>query len=151
MLFYFYWELRSVNQRWWDNKPVYDIECLHDNVMETFKPLQNYISNRFICFLLQMMMILCVVSFSSSALIHWFLMSSSLQLPTALILFYIVKFFSDTSLTLSKPVNILWQPIPIMGFQITNTTFFHANIDIFIGLLLISTLYFIMTGNIKSK
>ena len=109
--------------------------------MESFTKFQGLVSNPVISFMLQWTMILSVVGFVTAASVHWFLCSTSLQLPVSYILFYLVKLVSDTSLTLSKPAKVTWQPLSVFGFAITDDTFFHANVDVFCGLLIISSLY----------
>lgn len=119
--------------------------------MEEFKKFQPYISDPLTAAGLQWTMILSVALFVTAASVHWFWTSTSLQLPVSFVLFYLVKMLSDTSLTVARPNNIMWQPLPILGLNITNDTFFHANVDVFCGLLILSSFYLMRIGNLMRE
>jgi hypothetical protein len=58
-----------------------------------------------------------------------------------ILLFFGIKFLSDISLILDKPVNMIWEDINLGLFSIGYDKFFLSNVDPFIGLLLIGLIY----------
>ena len=72
---------------------------------------------------------------------HWFKHSNSVKLPITLFLFYTLKFFSDTSLTIAPPSNLSFQPFHLFGKRIDSTLLYGKNVDVSIGLGLICFAY----------
>lgn len=128
---------------WYVNKPAYDIKCLNDNIMEKFVSQQPLFSNKNTALAVQILMLGSVAIAIGGAVVHWLLYADNLKFPIAIFLFYVVKLFSDTSLTLSKPSNTMWQDMNILGFNISDVNLFHANVDTACGLVLLSMLYFL--------
>lgn len=121
--------------------PVWDIKCLHDNVLEAFEKLQSYFSTPSLIIACELLLFFffffCVIGISA----HWILYSESLKLPIVVLIFYIVKLLSDCALVVDKPPKMIWQDIPLFGTTITYHKFFLGNIDPITGLILISFLY----------
>ena len=117
--------------------------------MESFARFQSAIDQPYIALAIEGLLIGSVTALFASSLLHWLVYSSSLRLPIAIFLFYLIKLFSDTSLTLSNPSNTIWQNITIGSFVITENTFFHANVDAFCGLVLLSLFYFRRIGKLN--
>lgn len=116
--------------------------------MSGFKDYQSYLSSPSTVLFAEWLMMLSVFGLVAASSLHWFLNSHSLQLPTSIVIFYFVKLLSDTSLTLSKPSDIIWQPTTLFGLIVTDDTFFHANVDVFCGLIIISTIYLLKIGDL---
>ena len=66
------------------------------------------------------------------------------------LLFFGIKFLSDISLVLDKPVNMIWENINFGFFTMGSDRFFLSNVDPFIGIMLIGTFYLFDIGNLFS-
>ena len=114
--------------------------------MASFQLFQNNLSNKFVVVLIELLMIASVLALVVVTAAYWFLHSSSLDYPIAFILFYFIKFLSDSSLILGEPDNIVWVDLNIFGVVLSYKTFFLSNVDSFCGLLLLSFFYLFRIG-----
>lgn len=120
--------------------PVFDITCLHDNVLAWFSKYQPTPDSALIQLWLQVFLLMFVISIAAAAL-NWFLVSDSLRPPLAVLLFYLAKFFSDTSLVLHRPWKVLWPEMKFLGIEISANSFFFSNVCPFTGLLVLNFLF----------
>lgn len=120
--------------------PVFDITCLHDNVLAWFSKYQPSPESPLVQIWLQVFLLLFGVSVAA-AVANWFLVSDSLRQPLAVLLFYLAKFFSDTSLVLHQPWKVLWPEMKFLGMEINANSFFFSNVCPFTGLLVLNFLF----------
>lgn len=121
--------------------PIYDIKCLHDNVLESMEGLQNYFSNPNLVLSCEIILFVLLFGCVAAMAVHWIVFSDSLKLPVVILIFYVVKLLSDCSLIVDKPPKVLWENIAIFGTSVGSDRFFFSNVDPISGLLLISFLY----------
>ena len=66
-------------------------------------------------------------------------------------MFFTFKFISDISLRLKLPEKVLWENFEILGFTINNETFFHANVDPYLGIHILFGIFCFLRKGLKYK
>ena len=66
--------------------------------------------------------------------VHWFKHSNSLKLPITLFIFFTLKFFSDTSLTITPPTDLMFSSFNLFGVTIDSTILYGRNVDVSMGI-----------------
>ena len=117
--------------------------------MISFQHIQKNLSSQFLVVLIELFMIISVIVFVIGTTVHWFKHSASIAYPICFILFYFIKFLSDSALVLGEPENILWIDLNILGITISYKTIFLSNVDSLCGLLLMSFFYLFRLGLLK--
>lgn len=122
--------------------PSYDIKCLHDNVLEGFHGLQKYFSSASVVFGMQLALLLAALAASVGTAVHWVANSESFRLPLVVLIFFLVKVFSDISLIVDRPHSVLWVDFSFLGFQMTSDRLLFANVCPITGIFLIAIFSF---------
>lgn len=126
--------------------PVFDITCLHDNVLAWFLKFQPKPESASVAAFVAAFFSLFGLSLAA-AVLNWFFLSDSLRQPLAVLVFYLAKFFSDTSLVLHKPWKVLWPEMTFLGMEVEPNSFFFSNVCPFSGLL---ALFFLFSFSIEN-
>ena len=124
---------------------------MNDNMVNSFYRFQEYLTNSTGVVVLEIIMLLLVVGFTALITLFWFFKDDSVQLPVAAVLFFIIKFFSDTSLMLAEPNNILWEDISLLDITLSYKTFYLANVDVSSGLLIMAFIYLFRVSKVIRK
>ena len=122
--------------------PMFDIDSVHDNLLNVFQGFQTYLRPSVLLFLAQLLLIVSVVLSVGVSAAHFIFVANSLKYPLAWLVFFTVKFLSDVSLHLKRPTNILWDDLPGLSRDFIVTNFFHANVDFASGAIALGFAHF---------
>ncbi len=73
--------------------------------------------------------------------VHWISYSDNVKFPFAVMIFFLVKFVSDISLSVEDPVKVVWSDIITSKFKLGYHQLFLANVDPFSGLIVLAFVY----------
>lgn len=122
---------------------MYNNRCLVDTVQISFESLNKSFLDSKMVIPIQFVMISLLCIILTIAVVHWYRYSQSVYLPLSILIFYIMKLFSDSSLTVSESQNLIWKEFNIFGLHITHRLLYSANVDVSIGLIIICIPYFL--------
>ena len=120
-------------------------------MVKSFYQFQEYLTSPSGVIVLEIFMLLLVFGFTAFVTLFWFFKDDSIQLPVAAVLFFIIKFFSDTSLMLAEPNNILWENFSFLGMTFTYNMFYLSNVDVSSGLLIMVFIYLFRISELSRK
>ncbi len=82
---------------------------------------------------------------------HWYDHGTTFEFPVAVLIFYMIKLVSDISLVLERPHSTLWIDINFGLYTFKYEDWFLSNVDPYIGILLMSLIYFVLNREFTRK
>ena len=113
---------------------------MDDGVLNAFHFWQRFLTSSSVVLFLEMLVFLLVIVNVGTMALHFLFSGRSLRVPLAMAFFYALKLLSDTSLVLERPRNTIWLDFKVVFYRIEYESWFLANVDPYLGLLIISIL-----------